>query len=143
MITLSDLIIVINERLKTKFPSIDILSTDIEEGFSRPAFFVDIDNHNKSAMGEVLKDVNLTVRIYYFSSSKYKNRIELLAMIEDLTNLFLPTIKVNEDFYIPINEVNSTITAEKTLIVGFDVRYVYELPEDEDLDMLEEIEIDI
>jgi hypothetical protein len=143
MITLNDLITVINTVLEKRFPNIERLSTDIEEGFNRPSFFVDIDNHNKSMLGEVLKDVNLTVRIYYFPKNKYKNRIELLSMIEDLTNLFLTNLKINADFYIPINEVNSTITEEKVLIIDFDIRYVYEVPEDEELEMLEEINIEI
>ncbi len=143
MITLKDLITVINTTLATKFPKINIVSIDIEEGFKRPAFFVDIDNHNKSTIGEVLKDVNLTVRIYYFSASKYKNRIELLEMTENLTNMFLTNLKINEDFYIPIDEVNSTVTEEKALIVDFDIRYVYEVSEDEDLEILEDLNINI
>lgn len=143
MITLKDLITVINTNLETKFPNINLLSTDIEEGFDRPAFFVDIDNHNKSMLSEVLKDVNLTIRIYYFSSSKRKNRIEVIDMMEDLKDLFLTTLKINEDFYIPIDEVNSTITEEKVLLVDFDVRYVYEVPEDEDLELIENLEINI
>lgn len=143
MITLKDLITVINTKLSTKFPNINIVSTDIEEGFDRPAFFIDIDNHNKSTLGEVLRDVNLTIRIYYFSTSKYKNRVELITMIEDLTNLFLTNLKINEDFYIPIDEVNSTITEEKVVIVDFDVRYVYEVFEEEDLETLEDLNINI
>jgi len=141
MITLTNLITVINNTLKIKFPTIDNLSTDIEEGFDRPAFFVDIDNHNKSKLGEILKDVSLTVRIYYFPSSKYKNRVELLTMIENLNSLFLTNLKINEDFYIPIDEINSTITEEKVLVVDFDVRYVYEVSEDDDLDLIENLEI--
>jgi len=143
MITLTDLITVINTALATKFPTVDRLSTDIEEGFNRPAFFVDIDNHNKSMMGEILKDVNLTVRIYYFSESKYKNRVELLTMIEDLSSLFLTNLKINEDFYIPIDEINSTITEEKVLVFDFDVRYVYEVAEDEDLEAIDNLELNI
>lgn len=143
MITLSDLVTFINTSLETKFPTIERLSTDIEEGFNRPAFFVDIDNHNRSMLGEILKDVSLTVRIYYFPSSKYKNRIEVLTMIEDLTNLFLTNLKINEDFYIPIDEVNSTVTEEKVAIVNFDIRYVYEVPEDEGLEMIENLEMNI
>lgn len=143
MITLSDLVTVINNTLDTKFPTISRLSTDIEEGFNRPAFFVDIDNHNKSMLGEVLKDVNLTVRIYYFPSSKQKNRIELLTMIEDLNSIFLTNLMINEDFFIPIDEINATITAEKVLLVNFDVRYVYEVAEDEDLELIENLEMNI
>lgn len=143
MITLNDLITVINTVLETRFPNIERLSTDIEEGFTRPSFFVDIDNHNKSMLGEVLKNVNLTVRIYYFPKSKYKNRIEIITMIEDLTNLFLTNLKINEDFYIPIDEVNSTVTEEKVLIIDFDIKYVYEVPEDEDLELLEDLNIEI
>ncbi len=143
MIILTDLITVINNALATKFPTVNRLSTDIEEGFDRPAFFVDIDNHNKSMLGEVLKDVNLTVRIYYFSSSKYKNRLELLNMIENLNSLFLTNLKINEDLYIPIDEINSTITEEKVLVVDFDVRYVYEVAEDDDFDLIENLELNI
>jgi len=143
VITLMDLITVINTTLENKFPSINLLSTDIEEGFKRPAFFVDIDNHNKSMLGEVLKDVNLTVRIYYFSSNKSKNRIEVIDMMENLKDLFLTTLKINEDFYIPIDEVNSTITEEKVLVVDFDIRYVYEVQEDEDLEIIDNLEINI
>jgi hypothetical protein len=143
MVTINDLITVINTTLATKFPAIDRLSTDIEEGFNRPAFFVDIDNHNKSMLGEVLKDVNLTVRIYYFPSSKQKNRIELLTMIEDLNSIFLTNLMINEDFFIPIDEINATITAEKVLLVNFDVRYVYEVAEDEDLELIENLEMNI
>lgn len=142
-ITIKDVITVINRNLETKFPKISIVSTDVEEGFKRPSFFVDIDNHNKSRMGEVLKDINFTVRIYYFPSTKYKNRIEVIDMMEDLKDLFLTTLKINDDFYIPIDDINSTITEEKVLVVDFDIRYVSEVPEDEDLEMIEELELNI
>jgi hypothetical protein len=60
-------------RLKTRFPSIDIVSKDIEEGISRPSFFIDFRMINaEDFMHESLeRSIPITV---YFSLRKRKTR---------------------------------------------------------------------
>ncbi|QEK12581.1 hypothetical protein FQB35_09720 [Crassaminicella thermophila] len=89
MLTYMDIKKAINDKLKTQFTNIKIESNNIQEGIKRPSFFVQLDNIDTKNFMTVGRDRNLTVRIYYFPSDRYKNEIELLNIKDDLETLFL------------------------------------------------------
>ena len=61
----------------------------VDEGITRPSFFISLDNIKaRDFMREAL-DREITVRIYYFPSTIDNNKIELLNMQDKLSELFL------------------------------------------------------
>ncbi|WP_432408557.1 phage tail terminator family protein [Wukongibacter sp. M2B1] len=106
MITYSDIVTAINTKIELKFPNIEIQSTDVEEGFSRPSFFIPLNNIKTSDFMNFARDRTITVRIYYFPTDRYSNQIEILEMQDSLEEAFIDDneIQVNEDFIIGIYE---------------------------------------
>src|SRR5690625_2247714 len=85
MITNKDIRMAINRQLKKA--DIKIMSRDVREGFSRPSFFVELDNVLREGNADQIYK-SMTIRIYYFPSNEYEYAIEVLDMQEMLEDLF-------------------------------------------------------
>lgn len=97
MITYKDIKLAVNRLIKGKF-NIEINSNDVEEGFERPSFFVQLEDGERFGY-ETQVHKSLTIRIYYFPKDRNKNSIELLDVQEQLENLFDLKLKVKERFF--------------------------------------------
>lgn len=142
MITIKDVLLVINTILNANFPNIEIQATDIEEGFNRPSFFVEVENNNTSNLMTNYKDKNLSIRIYYFPSNRETYQIEIIEVEEKLEELFCQKIKINEDFYIAIDETESE-TIDRVLQFVFDLNYVQELEDTDESELIDTLDINI
>ncbi|AZV56797.1 DUF6838 family protein [Clostridium sp. AWRP] len=145
MVTIKDIVKAINLKIKDKFPDIPIQSTDIKEGFKRPSFYVNKDDNKSNRYNQDIKESKTSIRIYYFPTSAYKNRIELLNMENDLTDLFLDGVLVSTDdgeylMEILEDDIDSVVT-DGVLQVHF---YLYLLQDfsEEDAEVMEELEMD-
>ncbi|RKD26686.1 hypothetical protein BEP19_15880 [Ammoniphilus oxalaticus] len=118
MITLRDIRIAINRQLAKT--GIEINSGDIEEGFKRPSFFVQLDNVNRSG-DESQVQRSLTVRIYYFPKDRYEYAIEVLDMQEKLEDIFDLKLRI-KDRYINVDEYISLVN-DGVLNVSFDIEF--------------------
>ena len=142
MIGEKEIISAINRELAQKFPNIERNSKDIEEGFLRPSFFVESDNENYGKIGQSYTDDSLTIRIYYFPSDPKNNRLENMEIKRELVGMFRFSIKVNDEFVIPVDDITSTI-ADKVLIVSFDLRMVQDIVDNQDVPLMEELDFNI
>jgi len=68
---------------------IEVQTQDVEEGFSRPSFFIELDNIKVDDFMKTSKTRDITVRIIYFPKDKHINQVELLDMQESLEELFI------------------------------------------------------
>ena len=142
MIGEKDIINAINRELAIKFPDIERNSKDIEEGFKRPSFFIESDNENYGKIGQSYTDDRFTIRIYYFPSDPKNNRLENMEIKRELVGMFRFSIKVNDEFVIPVDDITSTI-ADKVLIVSFDLRMVQDIVDNQDVPLMEELDFNI
>lgn len=85
MITYKDIRIAINRQLAKT--GIEINSRDVQEGFNKPSFFVQLNNVGRSG-DENQVHKSMMVQIYYFPSDRYEYAIEVLDMQETLEELF-------------------------------------------------------
>lgn len=144
MVTLKDIAVAINSKIlsaftNTPYSNAEIQSTDIKEGFNRPCFYLELDGTKRSNFNSSMVDRNITARIYYFPSDRNKYRIELLEVQEILENTFINSIRVNENFAITIDEINSDVT-DGILQTSFDL-YTVEIKDDTDeSEQMEELE---
>ena len=143
MVKYKDIHKAIVNKLKSKFNDIEITSTDVSEGFKRPSFFISFDNIKASDFAGETLDRELTVRIYYFSKDRYKNRIELLNVQDDLNELFLKDniIQLDSDTKIEIEELEFDVV-DKVLHCYFDIRLSEDYDRIDSLPNMEELHVD-
>lgn len=120
MLTLKDIALAINNKLEEVLPSIPIQSSDISEGFERPSLFVDFDNVTTADYIGGKKERNISVIIYFFPTSRYDNKIEILNTQEILEKAFSDQFMIKEGFYVYPMEVNS-IKVDGVLQFSFNI----------------------
>lgn len=143
MVKYTDIHKAIVDKLKSKFAGVEITSNDVSEGFSRPSFFISFDNMKASDfMGEAL-DRELTIRIYYFSKDRDKNKIELLNMQDELNELFLQDniVQVDANTKIEIEELEFDVV-DKVLHCYFDIKLSEDYERIDSLPNMEELHVD-
>lgn len=118
MITYKDIRIAVNRQLKKT--GIEVNSRDVEEGFNRPSFFVQLDNLNRSGDKEQVHK-SMAVRIYYFPTDRYEYAIEVLDMQETIERLFDLKIAV-KDRYFNVDEILTNLT-DGVLNCSFDIQF--------------------
>ncbi|WIF95124.1 phage tail terminator family protein [Caminicella sporogenes] len=142
MVKYADINKAIVSKLKNKFKNIEIVSTDMNEGIIRPSFFIDFDDmKSNDFMGEMI-DREITVRIYYFSSDRYKNKIELLNMQDELNDLFMQNniIEIDEFTKVEIEELEFNIV-DKVLHCYFNIMLSEDYDRyDNDVEIMEDLQ---
>lgn len=144
MITYEDILKSINEKLRHVFPTINIPSKDIEEGFDRPSFYVEFDNIKASDLMNYYKEKTLYTTIYYFPPDRYKNQQNVLATLAQLEDAFLSEpLAIGSNLLINIIESESNII-DGVLQFGFEIYAIEENDNhdaDQNQDLMEELEI--
>ena len=142
MLGISKVIVAIKKKLKKAFPKIEVQMQDIEEGFKRPSFFIELANIKSKDFMKNFKDNSLTVRIIYFPSHPHKNQLELLKMMDELDKIFIEDniLELDVDFRTEIYEADKNIV-DKVLHYNFDIyfseQYIKEMIE---IEMMENLE---
>lgn len=148
MVDLLEINAAINKRIKetlkgTVFETVPFLDEDLQEGeIKRPSFKVMLEDSKAGKFNADLKESNTTVRIYFFAKDRYKPKIENLKVRNLINNAFLEDIKVNDSFYISIEEVEAVIT-DGVLVCSIDIPTLEEIPDNTEYEPLEELELNI
>lgn len=131
-------------KLKSKLPTIKVTSEDVTEGFVRPSFFLSLDEMKASDFMNTSLDRNMTVRIYYFSTTIDKNKVELLKVQDDIQDLFLTdnVIKVTDYLSVEIQEIEFSVV-DKVLHCYFDVMLSEDYNRVDNTPNMEELEVKI
>ena len=85
-----DILAALVKYLRTLPREIEVQTQDVEEGFSRPSFFIELDNIKVSDFMKASKIRDITVRIVYFPKDKHK--IILLKEWKRNKPLFKPSV---------------------------------------------------
>lgn len=128
---------------KLNSTGIDTTGKDVSEGFDRPSFFMSFDNVKASDFMREALDREITVRIYYFSTTVDNNKIELLNMQDKLNEIFLEDnlVKVNEYMNIEVDELEFNVI-DKVLHCYFDIRLCENYNRVDDRPYMEELQIE-
>lgn len=142
------MVIQVTEGLKdTVFKGIKFTSTDITENITRPSFFIEFKNNKTGLMNAFNRERNAELNLYYFTKTRKNNKLELMDIQEQLENIFMKYLKINDDFYIPIEKIEFDVVKEPGYLVATIELYTLELlPEDNTSgsgEMLEELEVNI
>lgn len=141
MIKYSDIHKAIVRDIKTKYGDITF-STDIEEGITRPSFFIELDNAVTNDFMREAMDSEVTCRIYYFSTTIVNNRIEIYQVMDNLNELFQGTLlEVNEELKIEIETIDFSVV-DKVLHCYFDLLFSTDYKIIDDREMMENLELE-
>ncbi|HIW32449.1 MAG TPA: hypothetical protein IAA29_06660 [Candidatus Paenibacillus intestinavium] len=121
MITLVKIDKLISTMLTSSFPDIEVISTDVEEGFARPSFKVVLENIRFNELQNYTEN-DMTVRIYFFPTSMYDYSVEVLEKQHELRKLFNYTISIDDQTII-IHEASTDVT-DKILWFEFNISYL-------------------
>ena len=86
------------------------------------------------------KERHFTIRIYFFNSVVGKGRLERLKISEKIEDAFLGSLKVTDDFIIPVDDIDFDETDDGVLIASFDSLSMEKIENDIDGEMMEELE---
>ena len=137
MKSIKDVAKAVNQVIAEAFPGVSIKSTDIDKDVKKPCFFTEYDM-TRDGTPDFIHDYGKVI-ILYFPRDSRKNRLELMEAQSKLAEAFFCRLKVDETFYIPINELEFDISND-VLTLEFEIE-MYQRPEKEPGILMEEIGI--
>lgn len=120
MLTYKQIVKRITDMLLTKFPTIEIQASDVEEGFQRPSFYVTLDNLNRVSY-RYYSIRTMTIRIYFFPTDRHNYSLEVLDVQQKLEELFDQDLHI-ETRVIPILNTNHLLVDK---VLEFDINIEY------------------
>lgn len=144
MLATSKIIIAVKKKLEKNFKGIKIQSQDIEEGFLRPSFFIELDNIKVEDFMKKLQEKNITVRITYFPSTLIGNQAENLKTLDKLNETFLEDniLELDDNYVTEVNEVDTSIS-NRLVHYSFEIFLSEEYIRNINKEMIEELDIKI
>ena len=139
MKTVADVIKAVKEKLEEQFPDVRVWSTDKSEDFGKKCFFIKY-TASRDGKPDFIHDYG-EIRLYYFPESDKDNRIELIDMQEQLSQLFLFRVFAGSEFAIPITELTFEIDND-VLVMSFEFDLYQEVNPDSSLPDMEVLEVE-
>lgn len=139
MKTVADVIKAVKEKLEEQFPDVRVWSTDKSEDFGKKCFFIKY-TASRDGKPDFIHDYG-EIRLYYFPESDKVNRIELLDMQEQLSQLFLFRVFAGSEFAISITELTFEIDND-VLVMSFEFDLYQEVDLDSSLPDMEVLEVE-
>ena len=118
MIKTKDIVKAVNTVIKSAFPDRTVVSTDKDKAVKPGSFYVEYPAPIMDG-SKFFKHESGTIYIDYFPPDRYDHRLEFFNVQEKLREVFADTLTVEEDFVIPINELQFTEN-DDVLILQFD-----------------------
>ena len=102
--------------------NIDVNSSDIEEGFKRPCFFIDMQDVKPRNIMDKFQEKDIEFDILYFPKHPKKNREDLLNMMDKLNKSFLEEsyFNITDDLVVQATDVN-IFEVDKVLHCKFNI----------------------
>ncbi|MBC2855250.1 hypothetical protein H3N56_03770 [Cetobacterium sp. 2A] len=107
MISFIDIQASIVSKLAKIAPDIEINSSDIEEGFKRPCFFIDMLDIDSSNLMDKFQEREIEFDILYFPKHLKKNQMDLLKMRDILNKAFVEeqSFNITDDLVVEATDV--------------------------------------
>ena len=146
-----DVVNSLTKMLEDNFSDIQMSDTDIEEGFKRPCFFIDVLDIDSTKIGELLSD-NIQIKLYYFAPKRTEGYLNLLEIKDKLRILLSDNIRFGAmsddgtfldgyDFVIGADDLQFHINQkDKTLECDFVVQLVEEDEREDGTENIEELD---
>lgn len=137
MKTVADLITAVTAKLTEKFPDIDIRSTDLDK-HPEKCFYTEY-TVNRDGTPDFVHDSG-RITLFYFPENKKVNRVELVDMQAKLSQVFVYSLALDDNFAVPIVNLDFTLE-DDVLVMEFDFEMHQFVDNDKDAAEMEYIEV--
>lgn len=131
------------------FKDVEIVAEDVTEPIIRPSIKIQFEDSTNGRFNVNMREKKITCRIYFFCKDRYHYKIDNMKMQELIENVFIMGLYVPDNFYIPIDSVDS-IVSDTVLQCSFDINTLEDIPEEtinkdtgEDYEDMEELNLNI
>lgn len=112
MLSVVDVIRSLTELINLNYPQYKIIDYDVDEGFDRPCFFIDVEDVNTSWVATDYIKESSNIQIVFFAENRYEGFLDLLDMKNNLTVLFDEPLHISDEtseYYVSLLTTNSDL----------------------------------
>lgn len=132
MKSIIDVIASLSNLIQEAYPEYKLIDYDVDEGFEKPAFFVNADNIVTSFVATDYIQESSNLEITFFAPDRYSGFLELLDMKNNLTQLFNEPLEIANNFYVTLlNTTSELYKNDKVLVFSFTANIVNKIERDE------------
>lgn len=136
MLTLRQIKSAIETKISSAFPGTTVHKTGVQNGFSRPSFYVRLDSLTVEDQ-LFIRMRTISVEIHYFPADRYQHTLELLDVQDVLESTFGLNLNI-EDRTVTLDQ-KSAIVVDGVLHFSFDFTYYEDTSQPETGDLMEEL----
>lgn len=146
MLSVIDIIRAISSCIESNFPDYPVVDRDLEEGFPRPCYFIDINSVVSESLTHKLVKDTADIEIDFLAEDIYKGFLNLLDVKNKLVKLFSEPLALTDEggnviAHVVFNDVRTeVIKADKALICNLSTELVQEIEDNVELPLIEELE---
>ena len=146
MLSVIDIIRALSSCIESNFPDYPVVDRDLEEGFPRPCYFIDINSVVSESLTHKLVKDTADIEIDFLAEDIYKGFLNLLDVKNKLVKLFSDPLALTDEggnviAHVVFNDVRTeVIKADKALICNLSTELVQEIEDNVELPLIEELE---
>lgn len=146
MLSVIDIIRALSSCIESNFPDYPVVDRDLEEGFPRPCYFIDINSVVSESLTHKLVKDTADIEIDFLAEDIYKGFLNLLDVKNKLVKLFSEPLTLTDEggnviAHVVFNDVRTeVIKADKALICNLSTELVQEIEDNVELPLIEELE---
>lgn len=147
MLTVIDVIRALSELIEVQYPQFKLVDYDVDEGFEKPAFFIEPEDVNTSWIASDYLKESSNLNIVFFAEDRYGGLIDLLDMKNKLTVVFDDPLYITDgktEYYASLSTTTSDIyKSDKVLTFNIQVDLIQKVERKETKPYMEELNTNI
>lgn len=149
MLSVIDIIRALSSCIESNFPDYPVVDRDLEEGFPRPCYFIDINSVVSESLTHKLVKDTADIEIDFLAEDIYKGFLNLLDVKNKLVKLFSEPLALTDEggnviAHVVFNNVRTeVIKVDKALICNLSTELVQEIEDNVELPLIEDLQANI
>ena len=149
MLSVIDIIRALSSCIESNFPDYPVVDRDLEEGFPRPCYFIDINSVVSESLTHKLVKDTADIEIDFLAEDIYKGFLNLLDVKNKLVKLFSEPLALTDEggnviAHVVFNDVRTeVIKVDKALICNLSTKLVQEIEDNVELPLIEDLQANI
>lgn len=149
MLSVIDIIRALSLLIEKKFPDFPVVDRDLDEGFPRPCYFIDIEGLVTENITNRLVKETADIEIDFFAQDIYEGFLRLLEVNGELVAALSEPLPITDMdgkvvAHVVFDDVRTeVIKADKSLMCSMTTELIQEIPETTDYPLVDTLEATI
>lgn len=147
ILSVIDIIRALSELIESKYPNYPVVDMDIDEDYSRPSYFIDVEDVNTSWVATDYIKESSNLKIVFFAENRYEGFLNLLDMKNNLTMLFDDPIRVSDgknEYYVKMLTTASDLyKQDKVLTFNIQADLIQKVERNETQPYMEHLDVNM